>query len=527
MRLRNPWKIFVFVLVTVHLAIACQRNTEGERISDESAQALPAEQTVHNESDDEAAAGVDRQGRRPAGRDYDDHQLRVTDRSEVLVRADAGLFVRPDRESTRFQITDDVDNSQLWKKNLFFRFRLIADHGEWVEVSTFGADPIREEGCDYLQPVDTRDVELKFFVRRWDLVEMLTQPVDRAFDDGTQYSLAPGLAVRSTDEDEHYRVQVGPVLLDVELPEEAVGVVTEPRPPLRGERLSSVIAWQTELRLDGEIVELDPLAGTNRSSPGSGVDDDRWLPPVVRVSDYPSTSTVYDHLGTRRNLLNDRTIKDSEPFDLVTLTRPCGQLRLRVESKWISDLELMSETEMLGALGAMDDTPVVTIDKGTAVYDSGGVEIGRITASNMEIDVPRFQSGELFCQPMELGSGLPFSELLASEEARILRFCIRYDDVEIGSASGSSSYGAGSLLGDQGVLYETYGEGQPTRIQALMVQCHRQEVSACIDLDNRCEGGDSAACQFVSAMSDRLVDHCEHRLPNACEAKREWNSSRE
>ena len=79
-----------------------------------------------------------------------------------------------------------------WGSPLIFR-EVIADHGEIVEVSTTDVEVIESMGhgglgADYMYEVIT-------FIRKKDLVPVLSKTVQKIFDDKTQITLYPGVAV--------------------------------------------------------------------------------------------------------------------------------------------------------------------------------------------------------------------------------------------------------------------------------------------------------------------------------------------
>jgi hypothetical protein len=165
------------------------------------------------------------------------------------------LFAAPSQRADSFRHAD-LSTSQPRR----FVVRVVEDRGAWLEVQTLDGATARAHACSADAPDLFEEVELRLFVRRADLLPVVTRPVANDFPDGTSLRLSPGLPLGSPGAG-------GTPVLDVletrvVLPPDAVGVVysgamRDPPPP-RDWWLLSFYAIPQVRFAGGGSVELAP-----------------------------------------------------------------------------------------------------------------------------------------------------------------------------------------------------------------------------------------------------------------------------
>ena len=121
------------------------------------------------------------------------------------------------------------------------------DLGRVVRVTTWGSsepDPLEVEWWSRL--------ELEAYVRRTDLLPVLTAPASSVFDDATGYMIAPGAQLICGPEDElQAKVHGHPFAV----PDASIGVAFQPTPMVDG---SGGIRLSGAAHLDGREIEVSP-----------------------------------------------------------------------------------------------------------------------------------------------------------------------------------------------------------------------------------------------------------------------------
>ncbi len=176
-------------------------------------------------------------------------------RGEVLVRHGAWLYASPNT-TPRFRHNASDRPHQLHHVT---RFRVVRDEGEWIVVAPPSSSSAHSRDCAYVEH-QLGGYGLTVAVRRRDLAPVLVRTVERAFDDGTSFTLWSGIPVGEASEGGSRR-PVGNALgeLYFPIPGDAVGLSFPHTAPSR-DAPPHVLKLQEHATLsygDGQTLTLD------------------------------------------------------------------------------------------------------------------------------------------------------------------------------------------------------------------------------------------------------------------------------
>jgi len=108
----------------------------------------------------------------------------------VLVERDAYFHVRPSAAAMNvaLSLTPRTTGAPRVSRSVPFRFAVVAEHGDWIEVTNPPAEP--RECVD--PPGALADFELTLFVRQGDLVPVVTRPVTHRLKGGEEVTVLAG-----------------------------------------------------------------------------------------------------------------------------------------------------------------------------------------------------------------------------------------------------------------------------------------------------------------------------------------------
>jgi hypothetical protein len=162
----------------------------------------------------------------------------------AYVWTNAEWFAKPGGKSVG-RIADFADDQRFETHTARMPVRIVAEHGELVEVST-GVG--RDDHCDS-SPRELVAYELRAFVRKRDLVPVLAKSYSVGYADGTGLTLSAGVVVRPTEDG--IVVDRG-VELPLEVRDDDIALSyakTKTRDP--GEGAGGWLADEAEVKLDG------------------------------------------------------------------------------------------------------------------------------------------------------------------------------------------------------------------------------------------------------------------------------------
>lgn len=275
----------------------------------------------------------------------------------VVVPGDAWLHTRPDKTGDKARIMAPGQRAESLK--LAYVARWVGERDGWIEIAPVSSSLHSEHCAGFANGLDA--MELRFFVRKTDLLEVTTKVASHTYPDGTSIRMAAGIPL--------YRGKAGRYHFDVhgirgetELPKDSIGDRYRPeRLQVRGE-YRMALARKVRPRLGGTALTLDA---------------------DMRLSEVE---------GDRAK----RVLLMSECREVWALV-PAGELEQAKERKNLG-------SGVLGVLGAADQNRHVR--QGAPVYDRKGNRIGS-TWHSVSLRPTAGAAGKRVCEdrPLKQGSG--------------------------------------------------------------------------------------------------------------------------
>jgi len=334
------------------------------------------------------------------------------------------------------------------------------------------------------------DFRLRLYLRKDDLLPVLTEELDHAFTDGTKLRLARGVPVPAGSTE----LVARGTAVRVPVPTERLGRFYQPGPPFASEGRDGTI-----LPLEGQALTVDgqPLAEEHLYRDGSQ---------VVR---YGVTERPSDALVTVRNpCLEATALVSSERLRATGMSSPSeaiATLRAREageagafamkgsdEDVWggLVGTEI-GETYGVGGLGLVGTgTPikVYAVKTGVAITWTDGRPAGQVTADHEFETAPRAESGRsCFDAPIVVGQATTVALCFASGDVGEVEKPAVAGGLGLGSGTGSglgSGTGSGPDSGTGSGLGSGSVSGLGTRGRSVpRVRQSKAEVTGTLDKD--------------------------------------------
>ncbi|MFU8806738.1 MAG: hypothetical protein ACNA8W_23215, partial [Bradymonadaceae bacterium] len=430
----------------------------------------------------------------------------ISEGSEILIDAQAWLYLDADDGAERIRVMELTDELPP-RDDLLLRFELVADRGEYIEVRTPGKQAAWR-GCSYLSGIQEQRLRLTFFVKRDALQPVITKTLTLRHEDGTGYTLHPGVALIPTENEGRYRVQIGPVIFEVLVDDDFIGASFTSIDGSDGWRGTHLVDWSTVLRLGDEPVQIDPMAGTRYTPPS----------PVQDVPDMVATGPLA-HLFWEKLY-----VSFVEGSDTVAHESACGMVWLGVARSSIEP-DVQATAGILAAISSMMGAIThLRIDDGAPLFHPDGRPMGYVEEGATAM-IPNFENvmeeKGLLCRRYLFFDTYRLREYLTPIEERQLLHCWRTEDTKLkigddanpwahfeggGLSATPSVEDAGTRTRPRPQIYREYADDLSILESLRIIQCEREQSQACDWLSDRCAEDVTWACEVGERIASTDVE---------------------
>ncbi len=325
----------------------------------------------------------------------------------VLLNAAGSLYRQPDEAVPVIDHSGwaKAAHSPRWTRV----YRLVADHGAWLEVENVPGTDLWKEHCEGPSETSLEAARIRFFAKRDDVFPVLKEPHEAGWEDGTAVALQAGVAVGKGPQGQRSTLRwlfPGSFELLVDIPDTKVGWWYTPGekfavPPFEERQdlpsLSIAAFKERALRFGG--------GGTVGPTPN----------PKVQYSDLRTVDYVY-------------ASEERGDDMLVELRESCVRLSVLTPARYVQETQVLGG--LMGSMLGGGGGGAYTVRSGARLYWRGGADAGEAVENLGFLDeVEPDQSRRCFRKVTQSKSTQGADGTYTTEPVAFLELCAHPQDL--------------------------------------------------------------------------------------------------